>query len=127
VPHQRPRRGDAAPLCLIDQKAGQGTAGLDKLTFNAQRSEHMFNAQTELEKLRQVKAVRRRKYLTQSRLHRYRAELVKLRQAGASYPELTLWLQHNKRMRVAHTTVMRYLKQLPELMEPSTTQDNDNA
>jgi len=49
------------------------------------------------------------KYRT-SKLDPFRAELVALRHAGASYPELSTWLADSKRMRVNHTTVMRYLR-----------------
>ena len=47
-------------------------------------------------------------------LQRYRAELVLLRQTGASYRQLTQWLAH-RRVHVADTTVRRYLQSLPEL------------
>jgi intein-encoded DNA endonuclease-like protein len=53
----------------------------------------------------------------QSRLKKYRAELVSLRKLGASYPELVLWLRHEKHTKVTHTTIMRYLAKLPELTE----------
>ena len=43
--------------------------------------------------------------------------LVALRRAGASYPELAEWLRHKRRCKVHHTTVLRYLKGLPELSE----------
>ena len=76
-----------------------------------------FNATTELEKLRQQKRIRRRKSYQHSRLTKLRAELVMLRKEGASYREITLWLRQTKRIKMTHTTVMRFLEKLPELKE----------
>ena len=53
-------------------------------------------------------------------LSRWRAELVQLRLAGASYRELAEWLRVSKRKKYAATTVRRYLIQLPELQPPQT-------
>lgn len=52
-----------------------------------------------------------------SRLTKLRAELVLLRNEGASFCEITLWLRKTKRIKVTHTTVMPYLEKLPELKE----------
>ncbi len=78
-------------------------------------STHHFNATTALEMVRERKKIQQRKSYSQSRLTKLRAELVALRQAGASYREITLWLRHHKRIKLTHTTVMRYLEKLPEL------------
>lgn len=78
---------------------------------------HNFNAQQELLNIRQRKGIAHRKTYPRSRLQKWRAELVALRKAGASYPELALWLRQQKRIKVTHTTVLRYLSQLPELQE----------
>lgn len=78
-------------------------------------STKQFNATTELETLRQYQAIRRKKQFWHSRLTQHRAELVQLRQAGASYRELALWLRREKRMRFSHTTIARFLEKLPEL------------
>jgi intein-encoded DNA endonuclease-like protein len=40
-----------------------------------------------------------------------------LQRAGASYLDLVIWLRTQHRVRVNHTTVMRYLKTLPELQK----------
>lgn len=80
-------------------------------------STHHFDAPTELEKIRQHKSIRRRKSYQQSRLIKLRTELVLLRKGGASYREIILWLRQTKRIKTTHTTVMRYLKKLPELKE----------
>jgi type II secretory pathway component PulM len=76
-----------------------------------------FNAQKILSELKQFKITRKRPRYVRSRLHKYRAELVALRLAGASFADLALWLRQSKRIKVAHTTVMRFLKQLPEMQQ----------
>lgn len=58
---------------------------------------------------------RRRRYYP-SRLRRHRAELVALRRGGASYRELVRWLAE-RRVRVAPSTVQRYLTGLPEMAD----------
>ncbi len=78
---------------------------------------HHFNATDTLEILRKRKKIQQRKIYTQSRLTKLRTDLVKLRQAGASYRELVLWLRQDKRIKITHTTVMPYLEKLPELKE----------
>ena len=82
-------------------------------------STHHFNATTELEVIRKRKKMQQRKSYSQSRLIKLRVELVALRKEGASYRELSLWLRQFKRIKVTHTTVMRYLEKLPELKEIS--------
>jgi hypothetical protein len=76
-----------------------------------------FNATNELESIRRRKGIQRRKSYQRSRLAKLRAELVSLRKEGASYRELTLWLRQTKRIKMNHTTIMRYLEKLPELKE----------
>jgi hypothetical protein len=76
-----------------------------------------FNATDTLEILRKRKKIQQRKIYTQSRLTKLRTDLVKLRQAGASYREISFWLRYDKRIKITHTTVMRYLEKLPELKE----------
>lgn len=76
-----------------------------------------FNATIEIENLRRRKSIRRRKTYQHSRLAKLRHELVSLRKAGGSYRELALWLRQHKRIKVTHTTVMRYLEKLPEIKE----------
>lgn len=76
-----------------------------------------FDAATELTKLRHLCRVRRALHYRRSRLRKYRAELVALKKAGASLRQLAIWLQQNKRIKMSHTSIMRYLKTLPELHE----------
>jgi hypothetical protein len=74
-----------------------------------------FDAPTAIDNIRRLKSIRRRQTFYTSRLKKYRAELIELRRAGASYREIALWLKHNKRLKITHTSVMRYLNKLPEL------------
>ena len=76
----------------------------------------MDNA-TVVAELAAIKAQRKtmqRTRFRKSRLLPYRGELVALKQGGASLRDLVQWLK-NRRIKVAHTTVLRYLQSLPEL------------
>ena len=61
------------------------------------------------------KVIRSRRTWGKSRLTPFRAELVKLRKIGGSYTDLTIWLRKEKRVKVAESTVRRYLQKLPEM------------
>ncbi|MFT3742411.1 MAG: hypothetical protein QM752_07120 [Gammaproteobacteria bacterium] len=74
-----------------------------------------FDATVALQEVRHYKQLCLQKKFRVSRLDRYRAELVALRRAGASYRELALWLRKHKRLKCSFSTIMRYLKRLPEL------------
>lgn len=74
-----------------------------------------FDAPAELVKLNDYCQSRRKSQYRRSRLHKCRAELVALAKAGASLRQLALWLQRDKRIKISHTSIMRYLKKLPEL------------
>lgn len=52
-----------------------------------------------------------------SKLNRYRASLVSLRHAGGSYRDLVFWLRKNHRINTNHTTLMRWMKSLPEFAD----------
>lgn len=93
---------------------GAGLGAVRRTETDAQAT-HMINATEELDRIRQRRALTARKPYRASRLERHRAELVELRRAGASYPELADWLRREKRTKVCHTTVLRYLKSLPEM------------
>ena len=75
-----------------------------------------FDATEELVALRIRKVLSRKRRFRKNRLERYRAELISLRQAGASYRELSDWIRKNKRWRVDHTVIRRWMIKLPELM-----------
>lgn len=72
-----------------------------------------FNAEGALKKVREARAIRqRRNTWGKSKLSRYQAELVQLLQAGAKYADLQFWLRKEKRVKVARSTILRYLKQV---------------
>jgi len=66
-----------------------------------------------------------------SKLNRYRSSLVSLRHAGASYRDLVFWLRINHRINTNHTTLMRWMKCLPEIAGDSgsgvTLKSNEQA
>ena len=68
----------------------------------------MFDAVAEVERLKNQKAVTRKRVYRRSRLEKYRGELVAMKRAGASATELKLWLEE-KRVKVHLTTVTRWL------------------
>jgi len=74
-----------------------------------------FNAERELRRIRMLRAQARRRLYRKSRLERYRAELVAMKQVGASCSDLVEWLRVNHRCKINRSTVDRYLKKLPEL------------
>ena len=76
-----------------------------------------FDAATEAEKLKELCRIRQRRRYRRSRLTDHRAELVELAKAGLSMAQLQLWLRLNKRMKVARSTIWRFLRQLPEWRE----------
>lgn len=79
-----------------------------------------FDPATALAALRERRAVaRHRRTWGTSRLMPHRAELAAMRQAGGSYQELADWLRHERRVKVAESTVRRYLQKLPEIQEAS--------
>jgi hypothetical protein len=78
-----------------------------------------FDSAATLEMIHRQRETARRRAYYRSKLSRYRAELVQLRLAGGSYPDLVVWLRKTHHVKVSHTTVMRYLKQLPELADYS--------
>ena len=81
------------------------------------RSDETFDPVAEVENIRARRAEARRKLYRKSRLDKYRAELVAMKQAGASCADLVEWLRVNHRCKVNRSTIDRYLKRLPELNE----------
>ena len=71
-----------------------------------------FDVQSELSTLKaQTQSIRKRSYSTRkSRLDKYKYQLLELHQAGATGAELQRWLRTNKRIKVAHSTVLRWLE-----------------
>ena len=76
-----------------------------------------FNATMELQQLLQKRTLRQRKIYCRSRLHKHRAEIVELLKSGASFRLISEWLKTKKHLKVSHTTVMRFVKPLPEWQE----------
>lgn len=71
-----------------------------------------FDVQTELSTLKaQTKTIRKRSYSARkSRLDKYTHQLLELHQAGATAAELQRWLRAHKRIKVVHSTVLRWLE-----------------
>ncbi len=84
------------------------------------KNHETFNAHIEIEKIRARRTEARRKLYRKSRLDKYRAELVAMKQAGASCADLVEWLRVNHRCKVNRSSIDRYLKKLPELHAATT-------
>lgn len=82
-------------------------------------TQETFDAQAEVKRIRSLRAEARRKLFRKSRLDRYRAELVAMKQAGASCADLALWLRITHRCKINRSSIDRYLKKLPELRDDS--------
>lgn len=76
-----------------------------------------FNASAELAAIKAHRSMARRKRYRSSVLMPHRCELVALRRAGATIGDLAIWLRLQKRLKVATSTISRYLRKLPELQE----------
>ena len=78
-----------------------------------------FDPAAALDAVRERRAVtRRRRTWGKSRLAPYRAEPVKLRQAGGSFAELADWLRRERRVKMDASSIRRFLQKLPELAAP---------
>lgn len=75
-----------------------------------------FDAHSEVERIRSRRAEARRKLYRKSRLEKYRAELVAMKQAGASCADLAEWLRVKHRIKIHRSSIDRYLSKLPELI-----------
>jgi len=76
-----------------------------------------FDPDTELETLRELKRLRRRRpyWRGRSQLDRYTAELLALHDRGATPADLRAWLaMPPRRLSVAHSTVARWLRRTLE-------------
>lgn len=85
-----------------------------------------FDAQAEVKRIRSLRAETRRKLFRKSRLDRYRAELVAMKQAGASCADLAVWLRMTHRCKINRSSIDRYLKKLPELNGEAMKTDSLN-
>lgn len=84
------------------------------------KRDETFDPVAEVERIRARRAESRRKLYRRSRLDKYRAELVAMKQAGASCADLAEWLRVSHRCKVNRSSIDRYLKKLPELHEGQT-------
>lgn len=96
------------------------------------KNHETFNAQAEVERIRIRRTEARRKLYRKSRLDKYRAELVAMKQAGASCADLVEWLRVNHRCKVNRSSIDRYLKKLPEVHRATadvqeTTQSEEDS
>ena len=75
-----------------------------------------FDAKDELTKILKERKVRKKRITWgKSRLNKYRAELLQLRNEGASYGDLRFWLRKEKRISIDRSNIMRFLnKNLPD-------------
>jgi len=69
-----------------------------------------FNTSFELDRLKALQKIGQRRPYRKSKLSKHRAELVKLHKAGASLRHIPTWLHYYKKIKVARSTIMRYLK-----------------
>lgn len=67
----------------------------------------MFDAKAEVERLANISKSRRKKLYGQSRLDRYKYEILALKNNGASFTHVQIWLRE-KRIKVALNTVIRW-------------------
>lgn len=80
-----------------------------------------FDPLAELQAVKARRAMQRRTTYRKSKLERYRAELVAMRQAGASSQDLAVWLRMKHRLKIHRSSVDRFLAQLPELATATPT------
>ena len=80
-----------------------------------------FDPLQELNKVKEVRAILRRKQYRKSKLQRYRYELVAMRRTGASFQDLSTWLQTKHRMKIHRSSIARYLSGLPEMIDTPAT------
>lgn len=76
-----------------------------------------FDPVAEVERIRTRRAEARRKLYRKSRLDKYRAEMIAMKQAGASCADLAEWLRVSHRCKVNRSSIDRFLKRLPELYQ----------
>ena len=74
-------------------------------------SEKKFNGAAELAAIHAERKIRKKvKLLKFSKLNKFRGEIFELRKQGASYADITHWLDTRKDCPASKTTVMRFLK-----------------
>ncbi|MEI6827095.1 MAG: hypothetical protein WCK54_15965 [Desulfuromonadales bacterium] len=76
-----------------------------------------FDPIKELQEVKIRRKMMKRKFFRKSKLEKYRAELVAMKQSGASPQDLAEWLKMKHRLKIHRSSVDRYLSKLPELAE----------
>ncbi len=72
-----------------------------------------FEAQRILNEIRLNRKIRRKRSTWgRSKLLKYQAELSDLRKAGASLQDIQFWLQREKRVKAARSTIKRFLDKI---------------
>ena len=80
-------------------------------------SEQHFDVTVEIESLQQRRNNRRHKKY-RHRIADFQVEIIEfLKHKNGSYRLVAEWLAVKKRLKVSHTTIMRFAKKLPELQE----------
>lgn len=70
--------------------------------------EKLFMPEDVLSKIKSDRAVRRkRRTWGKSRLNKFMAELLKLKETGASYADLQFWLHKEKRIKINRSNIKR--------------------
>jgi hypothetical protein len=82
-------------------------------------TQQQFNVTDEIKQMQQRRADRRmKKYNARSRLQDYQAELLAfVNHENGSYRLAAEWLATKKRLKVSHTTIMRFIKKLSAIQE----------
>jgi len=78
-------------------------------------SDETFDATAELQQIRSIRKKGRKEKYYKRKLMPYRAEIVLLKKEGGTLREIEDWLRVEKNLEVSHTTVKRYLDDLPEM------------
>jgi ribosomal protein L14E/L6E/L27E len=72
-----------------------------------------FDAVTVLAEVKEARSVRRKRTTWgKSKLTKHLAELVKLKDAGASLRDLQHWLRNHKRIKIDASNISRFLKKI---------------
>ena len=66
--------------------------------------------QQQLHTIQHERKIQRQQRLRRSRLDRYRSEIEQLRTLGASYEDITVWLQQIKHININRSSVYRMLQ-----------------
>jgi hypothetical protein len=108
------------------EKHEQDTAGRGFSSRYAPMTMQQFDAASEVQLLKQQMAIARQRRVLQSTLTKHRGEIVALLNAGASYRQVEQWLKRHKHISIRHTTIMRFVRKLPEFNKKKKTDKINN-